>query len=52
MAGGIHDFGRQALFSVLDDKGPRIASSSGWASVVGGLSTLLLRPTAAGWPAW
>jgi len=43
MAGGIHDYGRQALFSLLDDKGPRIASFIGLAvGVVVAFSTLLL----------
>jgi peptidoglycan biosynthesis protein MviN/MurJ (putative lipid II flippase) len=45
MAGGIHDFGRQALFSLLDDKGPRIASFVGLGvGVVVAFSTLLLPP--------
>jgi len=45
LAGGIHDFGRQALFSVLDDKGPRIASFVGLGvGVVVAFSTLLLPP--------
>jgi len=45
MAGGIHDFGRQALFSVLDDKGPRIASFRRLGvGVVVAFSTLLLPP--------
>jgi peptidoglycan biosynthesis protein MviN/MurJ (putative lipid II flippase) len=43
MAGGIHDYGRQALFSQLDDKGPRIASFIGLGvGVVVAFSTLLL----------
>lgn len=29
LAGGIHDFGRQALFARLDDRGPRVASFVG-----------------------
>jgi putative peptidoglycan lipid II flippase len=43
MAGGIHDFGRQALFSRLDDRGPRIASFVGFGvGVLVAFSTLLL----------
>jgi peptidoglycan biosynthesis protein MviN/MurJ (putative lipid II flippase) len=43
LAGGIHDFGRQALFSRLDDRGPRIASFIGlFVSAIVSLSTLLL----------
>jgi peptidoglycan biosynthesis protein MviN/MurJ (putative lipid II flippase) len=43
MAGGIHDYGRQALYSRLDDKGPRIASYIGlFVGVVVAFSTLLL----------
>jgi len=43
MAGGIHDYGRQALFSQLDDKGPRIASFIGLGvGVLVAFSTLLL----------
>jgi len=30
LAGGIHDFGRQGLFSRLDDRGPRVASFVGF----------------------
>ncbi|HEY2207632.1 MAG TPA: lipid II flippase MurJ [Pseudonocardia sp.] len=43
MSGGIHDFGRQALFSRLDDRGPRIASFVGlFVGVSVAVSTLLL----------
>jgi putative peptidoglycan lipid II flippase len=43
MAGGIHDYGRQALFSQLDDRGPRIASFIGLGvGVLVAFSTLLL----------
>ncbi|WP_084210795.1 murein biosynthesis integral membrane protein MurJ [Pseudonocardia acaciae] len=44
LAGGIHDYGRQALFSRLDDRGPRLASiaSLSTAVVVAALSTVLL----------
>ncbi|MBO0874584.1 MAG: hypothetical protein J2P19_14435 [Pseudonocardia sp.] len=43
MAGGIHDFGRQALFSRLDDRGPRIASFVGlFVGVAVAFSTLTL----------
>jgi putative peptidoglycan lipid II flippase len=43
LAGGIHDLGRQALFSRLDDAGPRLASfvAVGVSTTVA-LSTLLL----------
>ncbi|WP_028937431.1 murein biosynthesis integral membrane protein MurJ [Pseudonocardia spinosispora] len=45
LAGGIHDFGRQALFSRLDDHGPRIASFIGlFVGIVVAFSTLLLPP--------
>jgi putative peptidoglycan lipid II flippase len=43
MAGGMHDFGRQALFSRMDDRGPRIASFVGlFVGVSVAFSTLLL----------
>ncbi|HEY4006572.1 MAG TPA: lipid II flippase MurJ [Pseudonocardia sp.] len=43
MAGGIHDFGRQALFSRMDDLGPRIASFVGlFVGIAVAFSTLLL----------
>ncbi|GAA5155935.1 hypothetical protein GCM10023321_30530 [Pseudonocardia eucalypti] len=43
MAGGMHDFGRQALFSRLDDRGPRIASYVGFfVGIAVAAGTLLL----------
>jgi putative peptidoglycan lipid II flippase len=43
MAGGIHDFGRQALFSRMDDYGPRVASFIGlFVAVSVAFSTLVL----------
>lgn len=45
LAGGIHDYGRQALFSRLDYRGPRNASVVSLSvSVVVATSTLLLPP--------
>src|SRR5262249_7973393 len=43
MAGGIHDFGRQALFSRLEARGPRVASFVGlFVGIAVAFSTLLL----------
>jgi peptidoglycan biosynthesis protein MviN/MurJ (putative lipid II flippase) len=43
MAGGIHDYTRQALFSRMDDKGPRVASFIGlFVGVAVGLASLAL----------
>ncbi|WP_028923448.1 murein biosynthesis integral membrane protein MurJ [Pseudonocardia acaciae] len=45
MAGGIHDFGRQALFSRMDDRGPLIASFVGlFVGIAIAFSTLALPP--------
>ncbi|HEY1969721.1 MAG TPA: lipid II flippase MurJ [Pseudonocardia sp.] len=48
MAGGLHDFGRQALFSRLDDRGPRIASFVGLFVGVAVSFTALLLPVGGG----
>lgn len=48
MAGGIHDFGRQALFSRMDDRGPRIASFVGLFVGLTVASSTLLLPTGGG----
>lgn len=43
LAGGVHDFGRQAMFARLDDRGPRLASGIGLATsaAVAASATLL-----------
>lgn len=45
LAGGIHDYSRQALFARLDDRGPRIASCTGLMTSVSVAATTLLLPS-------
>jgi putative peptidoglycan lipid II flippase len=45
LAGGVHDYARQALFSRLDDRGPRLAVGVGLLTSLGIAAGTLLLPT-------